>query len=98
MPNSNYVSGRAFEYERVDAWKQLGYEAQRSAGSHGKYDVIAIREDRGVVLIQCKVYKTQAGLNSALNKFKSTARSVKGAIVRFEGRVKGDTTLTTWSI
>src|SRR5690242_18849916 len=54
MSNSNYVAGRAFEYETMKRWKVKGYDVLRTAGSHGKFDVVAVRPDRKPELIQCK--------------------------------------------
>jgi Holliday junction resolvase len=61
MPNSNYVAGRAFEYQIVKLFKENGYEATRTAGSHGTWDIIALKrtptkeyEVRLLVLAQCK--------------------------------------------
>jgi hypothetical protein len=43
MPNRNYITGRRFEYKVRDLWKDRGYRAVRTAGSHSPYDVIALR-------------------------------------------------------
>jgi Holliday junction resolvase len=53
---TNYTRGRAFEYEIVKYFKNLGYLAYRSAGSHSPVDVTAISSDK-VYLIQAKVTK-----------------------------------------
>jgi Holliday junction resolvase len=53
---TNYTRGRAFEYEIVKYFKNLGYLAYRSAGSHSPVDVTAISEAK-VYLIQAKVTK-----------------------------------------
>ena len=61
MPNSNYIAGRSFEYQIVKLFKDNGYEATRTAGSHGPWDIIALKrtptkeyEVRLLVLAQCK--------------------------------------------
>lgn len=54
MPNAKYISGRAFEYETMREFKKLGYETFRTAGSHGLFDVIAVKRDCPTLLIQCK--------------------------------------------
>lgn len=51
MPNKNYVNGRAKEYRIVNKLKEEGYIAQRTAGSHSPYDVIAIHPDKKIVLL-----------------------------------------------
>lgn len=43
MPNKNYINGRRHEYAVRDHWKQHGYTALRSAGSHSPYDVVALK-------------------------------------------------------
>lgn len=42
MPNRNYEQGRAFEYEIVHELRGEGYEAGRTGGSHGIFDVWGI--------------------------------------------------------
>jgi Holliday junction resolvase len=55
MPNRNYINGRRKEYKVVHAFKDKGFTALRSAGSHSPIDVVAINPDtKKIVLIQCK--------------------------------------------
>jgi len=55
MPNKNYIKGRRKEYLWVNKMKELGFIAQRTAGSHSPVDVIAINpETKQIKLIQCK--------------------------------------------
>jgi len=56
MPNANYIKGRRKEYKIVKQHKDTGYTiAQRTAGSHSPFDVIAIDiENRVIKLIQAK--------------------------------------------
>jgi len=55
MPNKNYQKGRRKEYKYVKLMKDKGFIAQRSAGSHSPFDVIAINpETHQIKLIQCK--------------------------------------------
>jgi Holliday junction resolvase len=51
--SSGYALGAAFERRTMAALETDGYEVFRSAGSHGKSDVIAIKQGQ-VLLIQCK--------------------------------------------
>lgn len=51
--NSNYRKGREREYRTIKVLRSAGYTAQRSAGSHGKIDVMAW-DANGFRLIQCK--------------------------------------------
>ena len=69
MPNSNYNRGRAFEYARKHYWESLGYVCLRTAGSRGFFDLIVLR-GRTVILIQCKVCKTQAEALRLIKAFK----------------------------
>ena len=71
MPNSNYVRGRNFEYTVVNDYREAGYEAFRTAGSHGKFDVIAIHPETGCVeLIQCKLVDDEATKDRLQKKFR----------------------------
>lgn len=69
-PNANYIAGRAFEYERMAHYKSLGYEVMRTAGSHGKFDIIAISPLGSVECIQCKRVSTEAEANLLIKKFR----------------------------
>lgn len=51
---SNYEAGRRLEYEVRDRFRELGYHVLRTAGSHGFYDLVAIKEEQ-ILLIQCKL-------------------------------------------
>ena len=54
--STNYRRGTATEYKCVEALEAAGYEAQRSAGSHGAWDVCAVGPC-GVRLVQVKRVK-----------------------------------------
>ena len=69
MTNKNYVSGRAFEYRRKEAWEAKGYQVIRSAGSHGPFDLIAFHWERPVELIQCKRVKTLKAAERLIKAF-----------------------------
>lgn len=51
---SNYVRGRAKEYEIRNTLEAMGYTTTRSASSQGLWDVDGVRLD-GVVLVQGKL-------------------------------------------
>jgi hypothetical protein len=53
MPNENYIAGRNGEYHIRNCLRSLGYAAERSAGSHGPWDVAAVGPG-DVVLVQAK--------------------------------------------
>lgn len=69
MPNKNYLSGRRLEYETVHTWVEKGYEAMRTAGSHGPFDVLAFRVDRKPEAIQCKVVALEAQADRLITEF-----------------------------
>jgi len=53
--NTNYVKGRAAEYQVVaELRKQGALIAQRTAGSHSLIDVVGLMPDGSVKLIQVK--------------------------------------------
>jgi len=57
MPNKNYLKGKHKEWRITKKYKEkYGCRiAQRTAGSHSPFDVIAINtETRQIFLIQCK--------------------------------------------
>ena len=61
MSNNNYQRGAAFERRVMAMCEKLGYTAMRSAGSHSKADIIAIKQIyvdnqamTDVLFIQCK--------------------------------------------
>lgn len=62
MPNANYQKGARLEYATKKKWEERGYFVVRSAGSHGKADLVAIKLQTSigpgpvVFLIQCKAY------------------------------------------
>jgi len=53
MPNKNYNRGRTFEYDVRDLLEASGYQAARTAGSHGLADVIGWSSST-IVFVQCK--------------------------------------------
>lgn len=53
MPNRNYERGAAFERWLVGLLRGYGYIATRTPGSHGAFDVVALRAGKSL-LIQCK--------------------------------------------
>lgn len=51
---TQYARGATFERQVMKDLARFGWEVFRSAGSHGKADVVAIRPGR-ILLIQCKI-------------------------------------------
>lgn len=68
MPNKNYLRGRRWEYEVAKQLRKEGYKVMRTAGSHGPYDLIALGPNL-IILIQCKVTKTEAAKKRLVNMF-----------------------------
>lgn len=69
MPNKNYVAGRNFEYARKKVWESKGYVVIRASGSHGPYDLIAIKVREPVALIQCKRVRHEKDAYKIIRKF-----------------------------
>ena len=61
---NQYIRGRTKEWAVRDSFRDRGYKAERTAGSHGLFDVMAVNED-WVVLIQVKWSKTGKGWKDA---------------------------------
>ena len=63
--NKNYQKGVRLEREIVKIFKENGYEAIRTAGSHSSFDVILIKKTKDynkvcfVAFVQCKVKKNE---------------------------------------
>jgi len=51
---TRYAAGRRKEYDAVQRLRAAGWRAQRSAGSRGLWDVVAVKPGQRVRLIQCK--------------------------------------------
>jgi len=72
MP-TNYQRGRAIEYQAIHMLKEQGYAAQRTAGSHGPFDIIAWNAD-SIRLIQIKGTRGPTAITTALTKARNTWR------------------------
>lgn len=71
MPNKQYQAGRRLEYECMARWKRGGYEVARSAGSHGIWDLCAVKHGQPVNLIQCKRVSTDKQAVAIIEAFRS---------------------------
>lgn len=90
MPNPNYVAGRRFEYDTMALWETMyRYDTVRTAGSHGKYDVIAYRCDRVPEFIQCKRVGSIAAAKRLLAKFEAATKPSEHYHQRIYVKVKG---------
>lgn len=49
------AAGDRFERACFERLRAAGWLVVRSAGSHGPADLVALRSDRGPVLVQCKI-------------------------------------------
>ncbi len=98
MPNKNYLSGRRFEYATMERWKTKGYACARTAGSHGFFDVIAVRLDRKPELIQCKVVEADSTSKRLLKSFKESTIPSSFYHQVLEVKVKGSTTIQSVTV
>jgi hypothetical protein len=57
---SNYETGRRYEYRTMRRLEAEGYSCHRTAGSHGVWDVCAVRKDH-VRFIQVKAGSARCG-------------------------------------
>lgn len=73
MATRNYDSGANFERAVKKYFEDHGYDAVRSAGSHGKFDVIA---DNGAQLwkVQCKRHGSKAYAEKVLAEILEDSR------------------------
>lgn len=78
MPNSNYKSGRAFEYKIAKLWQDHHYTTIRAAGSHGFADLIAFCPDCPVYAIQCKRVETKAQARKIISQLRNDRSFIKG--------------------
>jgi len=71
VANRNYTAGRSYEYKAKKVLEREGYTVTRAAGSHGKWDLIAVKEGSSepVRCIQIKRTKTEAGVKQLFGKF-----------------------------
>lgn len=63
MTNRNYVRGRSYEYKIAKKLRAEGWEVLRTAGSHGAFDLIAIKTANLVypmeVVADAKIFGTR---------------------------------------
>jgi hypothetical protein len=69
MPNRNYINGRAYEYKAKQLLEAQGYTTIRTAGSHGPYDLLAMKSGEKVRCIQIKRTKAPGGSQRLLRAF-----------------------------
>jgi hypothetical protein len=71
LPNKNYRKGVAIERKAKDLLEILGYTVIRAAGSHGPWDLIAVKEGSTspVRCIQVKSCPTLVGAKRLLAKY-----------------------------
>ncbi len=62
---TNYQRGRAFEYRMKELLEQEGYEVFRTAGSHSRFDLIAIKKPF-ILFLQLKKKKLSSNEMSKL--------------------------------
>lgn len=93
-PNSNYLAGRRFEYERMKHWRNQKHDVMRTAGSHGLFDIVTIAPSGDVQLIQCKRCDNEASALRLVRNFKDRPPLGHRTHAKYhqgiEIRVKGD--------
>lgn len=72
MANRKYERGRRFEWQLKKEWEDKGYVVTRASGSHGCFDLVALRADGQVDLIQCKTTKNEKEIIRLQKEFKNT--------------------------
>lgn len=98
MSNKNYQAGRRLEYECMKRYEADTWTTMRTAGSHGLYDVIAVRWDRKPIFIQCKRVGTEAAGKRLLKSFKETTMPSSFYHQVMEVKVKGSSDIMSVTV
>jgi len=73
---TNYIKGRAFEYKIKDFFERNNYLVFRMAGSHGVFDLIAIKGNE-IKLIQAKEVSNKSAVNHIVNEVQNELVNLK---------------------
>ena len=65
---TRYSNGANFERQIKKAFEDSGWWVQRSAGSHGEADLVALAANCRPVLVQCKKEETKS-INDEIKRF-----------------------------
>ncbi len=67
---NNYAKGRRFEYKIKWYLESKRFTVIRSSGSHGKYDIVAIKwcKHTTIIFIQCKAYEGKSEITKKIIK------------------------------
>ena len=87
---SNYEVGRRFEYERAAYYRERGYTVMRTAGSHGPFDLVCLKEGEPALCVQCKVVATRKEADRLMEKFLVAGPSYGDIHERLDIKVKGN--------
>lgn len=90
LSNKHYLRGRRFEWEVKKELEADGWMVFRTAGSHGKYDLIAVR-DSLIRFIQCKSVDSDKSIKKYVVAF-NKEESLEGNLMTSEEllvKVKG---------
>lgn len=68
--NKAYAKGRRLEYRALKALEAEGYIAARTAGSHGVFDIVALKGVEPALLIQVKCNISEAAAMRELKKIR----------------------------
>jgi len=85
--NKRYIKGRNFEYQIKKMLERDGYYVIRSAGSHGAFDLVAIKGNE-VKLFQLKNVRSRKKMSSEIfcitvKEYLKNKKYYKGKIIRF---------------
>lgn len=79
-------------------WRKAGWEVLRTAGSHGKFDVIAYKPEGMPVFLQCKVIDTKKGLKRLVRDFLEETTRAKFYFQAITIKIKGTKTPLTYTV
>lgn len=84
MANQNYNRGRRFEWELKRDLEADGFLVTRASGSHGVFDLIALREasSTDIWLIQCKVTKSKKSIPKLIKEFSESLPFKQGTFTQ----------------
>ncbi len=98
--NKNYQAGRREEYATMKKLRANGYHVSRSAGSHGFFDICAIKDGRPVLLVQCKVTPHQSVAELLIKKFKEAPPLTTSKFYhqQLQVHIKGTSQYLVWTL
>lgn len=85
------------EWESKKRWENEGYTVARSAGSHGVWDICAVKAGQPTNLIQCKLTENESVAKALAKSFRESPPLVPDRFYHqvLEIKVKGNTNIRT---